>query len=203
MQRCRRRLRLFRRSHSRELQKRQINTMQRRVRPALLVALAALAGCSLAAPGGSTCINSCYCHSSGSTGSPPLISASPPPLHSQGQDGPTDCKHCTLKEAMFGALECPQTSALGQAQQYWDNNERNIKFEEPPVEKNDPCRDHIKYLWITTAATEDGGVPVKWKAFTSEDSLDMTACCLDYPPPVSSHRSTPGHECLGNVSKLD
>ena len=43
-------------------------TMPQRVRRGLLAALAALAGSSLAAaPGGSACINSCYCHSSGST----------------------------------------------------------------------------------------------------------------------------------------
>ena len=178
--------------------------MPRRVRRALLVALAALAGCRLAAPGGSTCINSCYCHLSASTTSPPpLLGAAPPPLHTQGQDDTSDCKHCKVIEAIFGAEGCPPRNATVQLQEIWDQNWRKIRFAELEEDPDDPCPGSTKYLRITTAATEEGDIQREWKGFTSKESLDMTECCLNYPPPLPPHRSTPGHECLGNLSKLD
>ena len=85
--------------------------MPRRVRRALLVALAALAGCSLAAgPDGGACINSCYCHSSGSTAPPEpspflrpiLASRGPRTLLGAAGIHPAGCfNSCTLLNAIY------------------------------------------------------------------------------------------------------
>ena len=84
--------------------------MPRRVRRALLVALAALAGCSLAAgPDGGACINSCYCHSSGSTAPPepspflrPILpSWGPRTLLGAAGIHTAEYTNCTLQDAVY------------------------------------------------------------------------------------------------------
>ena len=117
--------------------------MPRRVRRALLVALAALASCSLAGSDGSACTNSCHCHSSpcglsvrvptgdssGSIALSPLLGAAPPPpsLHAQGQaNNPLNCKKCLLTSAFYGPPENPM-DVTSKLTPLWDWNQRSVK----------------------------------------------------------------------------
>jgi hypothetical protein len=158
--------------------------MPRCVRPALLVALAALAGCSLgeraSLGGGVTCTNSCYC---GPRRSPPLLGPAPPPPHTQGQDNSTDCKHCKVINATWGTDEqdCTPRNVMVEIQDRWDRNHRN--FTVSGTDEGDSCPGTPPwYLSITTAATEDGDEQKKWPRITFNGTLDMTDCCPDYPP---------------------
>ena len=100
--------------------------MPRRVRRALLVALATLAGCSLAAdPDGGACINSCYCHSSGSTAPPEpspflrpiLASRGPRTLLGAAGIHPAGCfNSCTLLNAIYYNESKNCSTATGRCQ---------------------------------------------------------------------------------------
>ena len=106
--------------------------MPRRVRRALLVALAALAGCSLAAgPDGGACINSCYCHSSGSTAPPEPSPFLRPILPSRGRRTfrgaagihPAERVECTPRVAIYYNEKCPgnHINVLGKVNEQWDS----------------------------------------------------------------------------------
>ena len=127
--------------------------MPRRVRRALLVALAALAGCSLAAgPDGGACINSCYCHSSGSTAppepSPP--SRGPRTLLGAARIFPRgECDTCALQDAHYYSKKCPGKfiDVLDKVNEQW-NNGGIIYVNNSLVggDAYDPCRGEIKTL---------------------------------------------------------
>ena len=165
--------------------------MPRRVSRALLVALAALAGCSLAGPDGSACTNSCHCHSSGSMGSPPLLGAAPPPpsLHAQGQDNnPLDCKKCALISAFYGLPEKPWdvTNTLTNR---WKLKERSFTANctELLVDQlgrgEEACggnRSYSYHLKIRTRTWKDDRYLRTGWPDAPEGEIVTTDCCRDY-----------------------
>ena len=170
--------------------------MTRPARSALLVALAALAGCSLAAgPDGIACINSCYCHYSDSAGSPPLIGPAPPlmgaaPAPSRAQGSSEDCGGCTLKTATWG-LTRPNNSTvsitkacdrhvdvLQQLQHIWRRNAPEVIFPDDP-EKNDiadNCGD--RFFWITTTTVDKPNDVYYWPRVRANEHINKRdECC--------------------------
>ena len=133
--------------------------MPRRVRRALLVALAALAGCSLAAgPDGGACINSCYCHSSGSTAPPepspflrPILpSRGPRTLLGAARIFPRgECDSCTLQAAHYKCPNKKKISVLDKVNEQWNNGGIiYVNISLAGDENRDPCRGEEKTLHI-------------------------------------------------------
>jgi hypothetical protein len=121
--------------------------MPRRFRA--LVALAALAGCSLAgSDGNAKCTNSCYCDSSGSAASrpPPLLGASPqsPSLHAQFTP---KCGICFLKNATYGVPWDPK-DAMPYIEARWNKGERSFNVENNLLGE-DPAPGFSKKLNVT------------------------------------------------------
>ena len=140
--------------------------MQRRVRRALLVPLAVLAGCSLAGPDGGACINSCYCHSSGSTAPPEQSPFLRPTLPSRGPRTllgaaglPLErCQLCILESAKYYSETCPgkQLDVLVKVNEQWNRDDGYIYVDEDHLGV-DPCRGNAKTLKIIgMVGTEDG-----------------------------------------------
>ena len=150
--------------------------MPRRVRA--LVALAALAGCSLAgSDGNAKCANSCYCHSSGSAGSrpPPLLGASPhsPSLHAQAQAG---CSLCKLMNATYGVQWDPRI-VMQYIEPKWNAGVRSFNVESKLL-GGDPALGVPKKLTITTTGPLVGDHVVFIERSGIEGSwVNLDECC--------------------------
>ena len=141
--------------------------MPRRVRRALLVALAALAGCSLAAgPDGGACINSCYCRSSGSTAppepSPP--SRGPRTLLGAARVPPADnCRRCTVDVAVYSSDACStEDGVMNTVTGQWMGGDHIIHVENSLL-GYDPCPNTTKRLTIQGMVYVDGVINSAYK----------------------------------------
>ena len=139
--------------------------MPRRVRA--LVALAALAGCSLAGSDGNACINSCHCHSSGlMAASPPsLIGAAPPSPLSQGVPAGVECD---VVSATYGATweDCNSIDITDKVREVWNRNFRKFS-----------AVDNRTCLNITTSTwTPEGKKKTAWRVGYGEQSLLFDTC---------------------------
>ena len=151
--------------------------MPRRVRA--LVALAALAGCSLAGSDGNACINSCHCHSSSlvAASPPSLIGAAPPSPLSQGVPAGVECD---LVSATYGATweDCNSIDVTDEVRDVWNRNVHNFSG-----------ADKHTCLNITTSTwTPEGKKKTAWRV-GGEQILVFDTCSSDSD--VSSLRPSP------------
>ena len=170
--------------------------MQRRARRALLVPLAVLAGCSLAGPDGSACINWCYCNSSGSTAPPepspflrPILpSRGPRTLLGAARIFPRgECDTCALQDAHYYNKKCPGKfiDVLDKVNEQWNNGGIiYVNISLAGDENRDPCRGEEKTLHIFVKSgtscdvnhnCEDVGFAARGVDKTVIDLRDVTA----------------------------
>ena len=157
-----------------------------------LVALAALAGCSLAGSDGNACINSCHCHSFGlmAASSPLLGAALPPPLdqgvpaapslHTQGERFPSRCVESEVVAATWGATleDCNSKDITDKVRKAWNRNVHKFA-----------AKDNHTYFNITTSTwTPEGKKKTTWRA-GGEQILVFDTCSSDSD--VSSLRPSP------------
>ena len=150
--------------------------MPRRVRA--LVALAALAGCSLAGSDGNACINSCHCHSFGlMAASSPLLGAALPPPLDQGVPAGVECD---VVSATYGATweDCNSIDITDKVREVWNRNFRKFS-----------AVDNRTCLNITTSTwTPEGKKKTAWRV-GGEQILVFDTCSSDSD--VSSLRPSP------------
>ena len=134
--------------------------MPRRVRRALLVALAALADCSLDGPDGSACINSCYCNSSGSTAPPepspflrPILPSWGPRtlLGAAGVHSAGCSESCTLLNAIYysESTKCSDVKVIvvtDEVNKQWNSGIIYANNSLVGGDDHDPCRGATKQL---------------------------------------------------------
>ena len=156
--------------------------MPRRFRA--LVAIAALAGCSLAgSDGNAKCTNSCYCDSSGSAASrpPPLLGASPqsPSLHAQFSP---ECEICKLKNATYGVPWDPK-DVMPYIEPRWNKGERSFNVENNLL-GGDPAQGLPKKLNVTVLLI-DRDAPHEFRLIerSVRDGtwLNFDDCCPHFP----------------------
>ena len=129
--------------------------MPRRVRRTLLVAIAALAGCRLAAGhDGGACINSCDCHSSGSTAPPKpshvLPTRDPRTLLGAALSPLLNFHECNLESATYSSKMCKnnESEVLDMVNEQWDSGNISVTNYLMGGDSKDPCFNNTKNLRI-------------------------------------------------------
>ena len=129
--------------------------MPRRVRRTLLVAIAALAGCRLAAGhDGGACINSCDCHSSGSTAPPKpshvLPTRDPRTLLGAAHSPLLKFRECKLESATYSSKMCKnnESEVLDMVNEQWDSGNISVTNYLMGGDSKDPCFNNTKNLRI-------------------------------------------------------
>ena len=129
--------------------------MPRRVRRTLLVAIAAHAGCRLAAGhDGGACINSCDCHSSGSTAPPKpshvLPTRDPRTLLGAAHSPLFKFRECKLESATYSSKMCKnnESEVLDIVNEQWDSGNISVTNNLMGGDSKDPCFNNTKNLRI-------------------------------------------------------
>ena len=129
--------------------------MPRRVRRTLLVAIAALAGCRLAAGhDGGACINSCDCHCSGSTAPPKpshvLPTRDPRTLLGAALSPILILRECNLESATYSSKMCKnnESEVLDMVNKQWDSGNISVTNNLMVGDSKDPCFNNTKNLRI-------------------------------------------------------